>query len=165
MAGHGTRYAAYGCSGHGERSGWLEKVAKEVALVSISVIDFIFQERIYVRIRRLKIVIQQSLRLHLMKVRSIDVYIQYVTARWLVSGEFFGASFAKVRVQHVLGGLLMRRLETKTCMVSAAWPRVIGRACILPACLSPPRLSRSWVRHAVRPSRAAMLVGHCLEAK
>ena len=48
---------------------------------------------------------------------------------------------------------------------SAGRLRVIGRACMLPACLSPPRLSRSWVRHAVRPSRAAMLVGHCLEAK
>ena len=32
------------------------KAAKEVALVSILVIDFTFQERIYVRIRSLKIV-------------------------------------------------------------------------------------------------------------
>jgi hypothetical protein len=27
----------------------------------------------------------------------------------------------------------------------------IGRACVLPACPSPPRLSRSWVHHAVQP--------------
>lgn len=90
MAGHGTRYAASGCSGHGERAGWLEKQAKEVASVSISVIDFTFQERIGIRIRSLRIVTQQSLRVH-SRVRSIKVY---VTTRWLVSGEFFGASLA-----------------------------------------------------------------------
>ncbi|KAI5245402.1 hypothetical protein E4T42_06744 [Aureobasidium subglaciale] len=67
----------------------------------------------------------------------------------------------KVRVQHVHEGLLMRPLETKTCMVAVGRLRVIGCACMLPACLYPPQLSRSWACHAVQPARAAML-GHCL---
>jgi len=101
MAGRGTRYAAYGCSGHGERAGWLVKVAMEVASVSISVIDFTFQERIYVRIRSRKIVIQQSLRLHL---------VESPKHRDVRHGEMAGFGrvlrcfFRKARVQHVLEG-------------------------------------------------------------
>jgi hypothetical protein len=94
------------------------KAAKEVARTSISVIDFTFQERIYVRIRSLKIVTTTCTKVCesiVWRVRSFKTSPR----RWLVSGEFFGASLAS-EGSACAEGLLMRRLETKTCMVLPA---------------------------------------------